>query len=533
MRLGRIAIRSIAVLGMLAILCSVAPAASAAVPLPDMLVPAPEVKVTPQAGSTQVKFVVTGVGFVPPQVADFVFLQIVLSDGRYVPFGPVNADGTISDEWIENAYIEPDGQGIVATVLTLPSELPDGVYTARISSLPVQGTVYASDEMQINRAAQSRPEISITPGSGQGGNPDAGGTIFILAGTGLAAGSYTLEAAKTDGSAATNFGGATIRPDADGIIVTTLTFSSGRPAGEYIARLKNASGAVVAETRFTIVPRVVTPIATKPEIKVTPQAGSGAVNFLLTGVGFGPPQVNGRIYFQLVSRATGQYINFGETTELETIETGLIATVLTFGNALPDGKYIAHVASAMTGGTVYASYEITLDSSLPVRPAISMTPNSGPPGHATLGGTLFLLAGSGFPANGSYTLDAVSADGEVELTFGVLIRTDADGLLLGVFYFPYNIPEGQYTAYLRSGTSGEGPVVAETKFGIGPQTPTPPIPNPPPTGTGGKLPGLPNTGAGGAVAVADVDQRLGLAASGLVLISMVVVGSTLRRRRAA
>ena len=50
MRLGRVAIRLIAVLGMLAILINPAtsPGAAAA--------PAPEIKVTPQAGSNEVNF---------------------------------------------------------------------------------------------------------------------------------------------------------------------------------------------------------------------------------------------------------------------------------------------------------------------------------------------------------------------------------------------------------------------------------------------------------------------------------------------
>jgi hypothetical protein len=535
MRLGRVAIRLIAVLGMLAIMINpaIAPGVAAA--------PAPEIKVTPQAGSNEVLFLVTGVGFLAPAVTGPLYLQVVYqATNEYVPFGAT------PDEWAAEAFIEATDEGLLATVITFGAALPDGAYQARIGSAPIGGTIYDTYDARLDSTLPVRPAISVTPNAGPPGDPEANGTLFILAGTSLAPNTtYTLEVVKADGTSRVNFTDPTVVSDADGIVIQTLTFGETRPSGEYIARLLLGTAAV-AETTFTITARVVPPVTQKPEIKVTPQAGSSEVLFLVTGVGFGPPQVNGPIYLQVLYRATEQYLEFDDAS-LEATEAGLIATVLTFGSDLPDGAYLARVASAPTGGTVYASYEMRLDSTLPSRPAISVTPSFGPPGDSTAGGTLFILAGNGLTPGAVYTLEVVKADGTSTVNFpDPNFEADADGIILVTLEFAASRPLGEYIARLKN---AGGAVVAEARFGIGTAapsaSPTPapsaspsgsprpsPIPSPPPTGNGGFLPGLPNTGSGGA-ASADTGPNPGLAVGGLVIITLVTIGSALRRRHAA
>lgn len=539
MRWGRVAIRLIAVLGMLAILMSPATSTSAA----EAVLPKPEIKVTPQAGPNKVIFLVTGVGFAAPAVTGPLFLQVqYLATGQYIKFN--------------DASLTTSSDGVIVTSLTFSSTLPNGDFQARVASAETGGTVYASASMKIDSSLPVTPAISITPNSGPVGDPNKEGTLFILAGTSLTPREiYYLGIVSVDGYTFVNFSDPLVDADDDGIVLTTLSFNKNLAIGDYnaglftIDRATNKVDKLVAATRFTLTAPPAPPIKTKPEIKVTPQAGATTMRFLLTGVGFGPPNVSGRIYFQVQSRANEKYLEF-ENPVVSPTSDGLVVGSISFDGSLPNGTYLAKVASAPTGGTVFASYEFRVDSTLPVKPAISITPSFGPAGDPTAGGTTFLLAGTGLTPNAVYTLEVASADGRTTLEFddptvqadGGIKRTENgpvepnSGALVQALSFDAGLPTGAYVARLRSAA---GAVVAETSFGIGTSAPspqpsgTPTIPSPPPTGNGGALPGLPNTGGGGAATTAPASPDLGLAVGGLAIVICVAVGSALRRRRAA
>jgi hypothetical protein len=533
MRLGRISIRLIAVLAMLAILITPMSAFAETVP------PPPQIKVTPQAGSTEVIFLVTGVGFVAPAVTGTLYLQVVSqSTGVPLEFGDP-----------AEAVLEVFDDGLIASAVGFGRAIPDGAYQARVASALTGGTVYATYDMRLDSTLPVVPAISVTPSSGPKGDPDGEGTLFMLAGTMLTPNEiYLLLFVSTDGYTVVAFDDPYVQASEEGFLLELVSFAENLAVGDYIAGLvavNQQTGEplepieVVATANFTITAPAAPPVTVKPEIKVTPQAGPNEVLFLVTGVGFGAPNVSGRLYLQVQSRSTEQYLEF-ENPVVSPTREGLIASSVSFDAALPNGTYIAKIASAPTGGTVYASYEMRVDSSLPVTPAISITPSFGPSGDPSAGGTYFILAGTSLTPNASYYLEVASADGSTVVVFDPpTVQADEDGIVLQVLTFEDTLPNGAYVARLRN--SETGPIVAQANFGIGTTAPASPgpsappsnIPSPPPTGNGGFLPGLPNTGDGGALTAASDSSDLGLLAGGLAIVSLAAVGGALRRRRAA
>ncbi len=141
-----------------------------------------------------------------------------------------------------------------------------------------------------------------------------------------------------------------------------------------------------------------TPVAAlaAPQITITPRQGPNSTLFVVTGVGF---NANTTYYLRIVSQNGQTQINFDDASTQSDAD-GVLLAGFSFGDAVPAGSYVASIATAETGGTVVASTNFSLSgaSGAPSGPDIVITPSQG------RGGDTFILTGTGFAPNTTYTL---------------------------------------------------------------------------------------------------------------------------------
>lgn len=261
-----------------------------------------------------------------------------------------------------------------------------------------------------------------------------------------------------------------------------------------------------------------TVVSAAPQITISPQQGPNGALFVLTGVGFAPSTTH---YLRVAAQDGTRTIAFDDPM-VESAGDGVIYADFRFGDAVPAGTYVATIATAATGGGIVASatFAITgIGGDIP-GPHIAITP-------AQAGSDdLFLLTGTGFAPGSSYTLRIQSENRQatVPLTDPGL-RADPDGVVLAGFALDAARGAGTYIAEVLT-TGGSPMVVASGTFTLASA-----IPSPPATGRGGQLPGLPNTGGGGAGFLSGGFAAL-LIGSGLVGGAACAVAVTLVRRRA-
>jgi hypothetical protein len=202
-------------------------------PLPNA-----RLSVTPDQGPNSTLFIVTGTGFAPSTTY---YLQIARQDGS-------------SQVAFADPSLASSSQGLIAEGFKLGQTAPAGDYVARITSAANGGTTFASANFRLTgpNGQPTGPRLSVTPSEAQ-----AGGTIFVLAGTGFAPNTpYTLRIQSEDRQTTIPFQNPNLPSDADGVILSGFSLASGRQPGVYILEIisTGASPQVVAGTTFRIVP---------------------------------------------------------------------------------------------------------------------------------------------------------------------------------------------------------------------------------------------------------------------------------------
>ena len=297
-----------------------------------------------------------------------------------------------------------------------------------------------------------------------------------------------------------------------------------------------------------------------PQLAITPKQGPNSTLFLVSGVGFAPSTT---YYVRVAPQGGGTPIPFDDASARSDAD-GILVAGFSFGSTVAAGPYTASIASALNGGTTLASVNFTLGGAKP-GPDIAITP------ARAMGGDTFILTGTGFAAQATYTLRLQSEDRKTTIPLNRSdLTSDADGAIIAGFSLAAERPAGNYIAEVL--TKDAAPtVLTGTTFALTgaapspspspsaspspapspsaspsaspspspspspsaspspsptavaptavPPTAVPPTmtprpsptatatkiptavaPTPPSTGSGGFLPGLPNTGDGGMVA---------------------------------
>jgi hypothetical protein len=256
-----------------------------------------------------------------------------------------------------------------------------------------------------------------------------------------------------------------------------------------------------------------------PQVTVSPQQGPSGALFVLTGVGFAPSTT---YYLRIAAQDGTRAIEFDDPTT-ESADDGVIIADLRFSDTVPAGSYVASIATEATGGVVVASatFAITGIGGATSGPHLAITPAQAG------GGELFLLTGTGFAPGGAYALRIRTQNRQAVPLDNAELRADADGVILSGFTLAAARDPGAYVAEVLT-TGGTPTIAASAEFTL----PAPSaIPSPPATGTGGQLPGLPNTGDGG-MSAPDGGFAALLIGSSLVAGAACAAVMALVRRRA-
>ena len=357
----------------------------------------------------------------------------------------------------------------------------------RRSVLRIVGVMFLVSMLAIPATvAAATPQITITPTQGPNG------TAFVLTGAGFTANTtYYLRIAAQDGSGNINIPDPSVKSTADGFLLRGFSFGSNTPAITFIATIASAptGGQVLATTTFTLTgPNGAKP---GPQVVITPSEGQagdppGGTRFAVTGTGFAP---NSTYNFRVSSEDRTTVLNFGNA-DITSDELGVLLSVFNLAGARPAGVYIAEVLSKGATPTVVASatFRVTSGATAP-SPSPSATPAPS-------------LSATPSPSPSATPAPSPSASPRPSAT-------------------PAPSPSASPTPTPRPSPS---PSPRPTPL------PSPSPPAPPPTGNGGFLPGLPNTGGGG---MASAREEYGVPLLGLgIVVGTVVATYTLRRRAA-
>jgi len=170
-----------------------------------------------------------------------------------------------------------------------------------------------------------------------------------------------------------------------------------------------------------------------PEITITPQQGPNSTLFVVTGVGFAPSTT---YYLRIVSKDGSTTIDFDDPS-VQSDSDGIILSGFSFGSAVAAGDYVASITTTATGGQVVASTNFSLSgpSGAPAGPNIVITPSKGPAGD------LFILTGTGFTPNTTYTLRVQSEDRQTTISFNNSdLDADSDGVIISGFSLATRAP---------------------------------------------------------------------------------------------
>ncbi len=217
-----------------------------------------------------------------------------------------------------------------------------------------------------------------------------------------------------------------------------------------------------------------------PQITITPKQGPNSTLFLVSGVGFAPSTT---YYLRVAPQGSGTPIAFDDASAKSDADGVLIAG-FSFGSSVPAGPYVASITSALSGGTVLATVNFTLGGAK-AGPDIAITPAQGK------GGDTFVLTGTGFAANTTYTLRLQSEDRKATIALNRSdVASDADGTIVSGFSLAASRPAGNYIAEVL--TKDAAPtVLAGTTFALtgAAVTPSPSAsPSPSPTATASPRP---------------------------------------------
>jgi hypothetical protein len=192
-----------------------------------------------------------------------------------------------------------------------------------------------------------------------------------------------------------------------------------------------------------------------PQITITPKQGPTSTLFLVSGVGFAPSTT---YYLRVAPQGGGTPIAFDDASATSDAD-GEIITGFSFGGGVPAGPYVASITTALNGGTVLATVNFTLGGAKP-GPDIAITPAQGK------GGDTFILTGTGFAANTTYTLRLQSENRQTTIPLSRSdVASDADGTIVSGFSLAASRPAGNYIAEVL--TKDAAPtVLAGTTFAL-------------------------------------------------------------------
>lgn len=328
--------------------------------------------------------------------------------------------------------------------------------------------------LALPAVALAAPQITITPKQG----PTS--TLFLVSGVGFAPSTtYYLRVAPQGGGTPVAFDDASATSDADGVIIAGFSFGGGVPAGPYTASITSTlnGGTVLASTNFTL-----GGAKSGPDIAITPAQGKGGDTFILTGTGFAA-NTTYTLRLQSENRQTTIALN---RSDVASDADGTIVSGFSLAASRPAGNYIAEVltkdaAPTVLAGTTFALTGAAASPSPSASPAPSPSASPAPAPTATASPSASPSPAPSPSASPSPSPTAVAPTAVPPTAVP-----------------PTTVPPTMTPRPSPSATLPIAPTVSPTKM----PTATAIAPTPPATGNGGFLPGLPNTGAGGMVAVA-------------------------------
>ena len=143
-----------------------------------------------------------------------------------------------------------------------------------------------------------------------------------------------------------------------------------------------------------------TAVAAAPQLRVTPAEGPNGTTFVLTGTGF---EANATYLLRLTFQ-DGRDVQLSDPS-VQSDESGIILESFTFGSALPAGTYPARITTQAGQEVASTTFRLTGSTGAPAPAQITVTPSEGP------NETIFILTGTGFEANATYTLRIFFQDG--------------------------------------------------------------------------------------------------------------------------
>jgi hypothetical protein len=195
-----------------------------------------------------------------------------------------------------------------------------------------------------------------------------------------------------------------------------------------------------------------------PQITITPRQGPNSTLFVVTGVGF---TANTTYYLRIVSQDGKTEINFDDASTQSDAD-GVLLAGFSFGSAVAAGNYVANIATTATGGTTLASTTFTLSGAngAPAGPDVVVTPSQG------RGGDTFILTGTGFAPNATFSLRVQTEDRQTTISFNNSdLESDADGVILSGFSLSAQRPTGTYIVEVLSKAATPA-VLASSTFSL-------------------------------------------------------------------
>jgi len=348
--------------------------------------------------------------------------------------------------------------------------------------------------LALPTVALAAPQITITPKQG----PTS--TLFLVSGVGFAPSTtYYLRVAPQGGGTPVAFDDASATSDADGVIIAGFSFGGGVPAGPYTASITSTlnGGTVLASTNFTL-----GGAKSGPDIAITPAQGKGGDTFILTGTGFAA-NTTYTLRLQSENRQTTIALN---RSDVASDADGTIVSGFSLAASRPAGNYIAEVltkdaAPTVLAGTTFALTGAAASPSPSASPAPSPSASPAPAPTATASPSPSPSA-SPLPSPSPTATASPSASPSPAPSPSASPSPSptavAPTAVSPTTVPPTTVPPTMTPRPSPSATLPIAPTVSPTKM----PTATAIAPTPPATGNGGFLPGLPNTGAGGMVAVA-------------------------------
>jgi hypothetical protein len=194
------------------------------------------------------------------------------------------------------------------------------------------------------------------------------------------------------------------------------------------------------------------------QITITPRQGPNSTLFVVTGIGF---TANTTYYLQIASQDGKAAINFDDASTRSDAD-GVLLAGFSFGSAVPAGSYTARIATAVSGGPALATTSFTLTGTSGARPGpdVVVTPSQG------RGGDTFILTGTGFAPNATFSLRVQTEDRQTTISFNNSdLESDADGVILSGFSLSAQRPTGAYIVEVLSKAATPA-VLASTTFSL-------------------------------------------------------------------